>query len=88
MQKKKISVSFIKTIPRNNQSWFLKFCAGDFLLNHDPQLGQVVEVDSNQVKHYLRSIINIEKIANIFKNSKLSFENNFQWPSYVNHFDV
>ena len=32
------------------QKWFMKFCAGDFLLDDAPQLGRPVEVDSDQIE--------------------------------------
>ena len=33
-----------------SQKWFVKFCAGDFLLDDAPRLGRAVEVDSNQIE--------------------------------------
>ena len=32
------------------QKWFMKFRAGDFLLDDATQLGRAVEVDSDQIK--------------------------------------
>ena len=37
------------------QEWFMKFCAGDFLLDNAPEQGRPVEVDSDQIK-ILRTI--------------------------------
>ena len=54
------------------QMWFVKFHAGDSLLDDAPQLGRPVQVDSNQIKtitennqHYT-----MQEIANIVKISK------------------
>ena len=54
------------------QKWFVKFCAGDFLLDDAPWSGRPVEVDSDQVEtltennqHYT-----VQEIANILKISK------------------
>ena len=38
------------------QKGFVKFCAGDFLLDDAPQSGRPVEVDSDQVEIFLRMI--------------------------------
>ena len=35
---------------RTCQKWFVKFCAGDFLLDDAPRLGRPVEVDSDQIE--------------------------------------
>ena len=32
------------------QKWFVKFCAGNFLLDNTPQSDRPVEVDSNQIE--------------------------------------
>ena len=32
------------------QKWFVKFLAGDFLLDYAPWLGRAVEVDSDQIE--------------------------------------
>ena len=32
------------------QKWFVKFCAGDFLLDDAPQSDRTVEVDSDQIE--------------------------------------
>ena len=57
--------------------WFVKFCAGDFLLDNVPWPSRPVEVDSNQIEtltennqHYI-----IREIADILKISKSSVEN-------------
>ena len=57
---------------RTCQKWFVKFHAGDFLLDNAPQSGRPVEVDSNQIKtltennqHYT-----MWEIANALKISK------------------
>ena len=32
------------------QKWFVKFHAGDFLLDDTPQSGRLVEIDDNDIK--------------------------------------
>ena len=57
--------------------WFVKFCAGDFLLDNVPWPSRPVEVDSNQIKTLIENnqCYIIWKIADILKISKLSTEN-------------
>ena len=38
------------------QSWFVKFCAGDFLLDDAPQSGRPLDVDNDQMKTLMRTI--------------------------------
>ena len=38
------------------QKWFAKFCAGGFSPDGAPWSGRPVEVDSNQIRHLLRTI--------------------------------
>ena len=37
------------------QKWFMKVCAGDFLLNSAPQSGRPVEVDNNQIETLIKN---------------------------------
>ena len=37
------------------QKWFVKFPAGDFLLDDAPQSGRPVEVDSNQIETLIKN---------------------------------
>ena len=55
-----------------HQKWFVKFSAGDFLLDDAPQLGRPVEVDSNQMKTLIEDnqCSTTWDIANILKISK------------------
>ena len=50
----------------------MKFHAGDFSLDTNPQLGRQVEIDSNQIEKLIESNqhYNMWEIANIFKISK------------------
>ena len=54
------------------QKWFVKFHAGDFLLDNAPQSGRPVEVDSNQIKTLIENNqrYTTQAIANILKISK------------------
>ena len=72
------------------QKWFVKFHAGDFLLDDAPRSGKRVEVDSNQIKTVIENnqYYTTQEIADILKISKSSFENHLHQPGYVNHFDV
>ena len=57
------------------QKWFVKFCAGDFLLDDAPQSGRPVEVDSNQTETLIENnqfcttweLVNILKIHKSIK---------------------
>ena len=57
------------------QKWFVKFCAGGFLLDDAPWSGRPTEVDSNQIEmliennqHYTtQEIVNILKISKSIK---------------------
>ena len=70
--------------------WFVKFCAGDFLLDKAPWSSRPVEVDGNQIKTLTENnqCYIIWKIADILKISKLSIENHLHQLGYVNCFDV
>ena len=75
---------------RTCYKWFVKFCAGDFLLDDAPRSGRPVEVDIDQIE---TSIENNQRyttweIADIFKISKSSVENHLHQLGYVNCFDV
>ena len=61
----------------NVSNWFVKFRAGDFLLDDAPRSGRPVEVDSNQMETLIENNqrFTMWKIANILKISKLSIEN-------------
>ena len=72
MQKKFCAVNGEGTVTGQTcQKWFVKFCAGDFMLGNASQSGRPVEVDSNQIetliensKHYtIQEIVNILKIS-------------------------
>ena len=54
------------------QKWFVKFCAGDFLLDDAPQSGRPVEVDSNQTETLIENnqCYTTWEIADILKMSK------------------
>ena len=54
------------------QKWFMKFCAGDFLLDDAPQSGRPVEVDSDQINTLIENNqhYTTREIANILKISK------------------
>ena len=55
------------------QKWFVKFRAGDFLLDDSQQLGKPVEVDSDQIETLIENsqrYTTQEEIANILKISK------------------
>ena len=55
------------------QKWFVKFCATDFSLDHAPQSGRPVEVDSVQIKTFTENNQHYTtwEIANIFKIFKV-----------------
>ena len=54
------------------QKWFVKFCAGDFLLDDAPRSGGPVEVDSDQIEALIENNqhYTMQEIANILKISK------------------
>ena len=55
------------------QKWFVKFCAGDFLLDDDaPRSGRPVEVDINEIKTLIENDQHYTtwKIADILEISK------------------
>ena len=56
---------------RTCQKWFVKFHAGDFLLDNASRLGRPVEVDSNQIKNLIENnqCSTMQEIANILKVS-------------------
>ena len=59
------------------QNWFAKFRAGDFSLDHAPQSGRPVEVDSDQIETLIENnqCYTTREIADILKISKSSVEN-------------
>ena len=75
---------------RTCQKWFLKFRAGDFLLDHAPQLGRPVEVDSDQIETLIENNqhYTMREISDILKVSKSSVENHLHQLGYVNRFGV
>ena len=77
-------------IDRTCQKWFVKFRAGDFLLDNAPRSGRPVEVDGDQIKTLIESsqCYTTREIANILKTSKSSVENHLHQLGFVNHFDV
>ena len=72
------------------QKWFVKFRAGDFLLNNAPRSGRPVEVDSNQIKTLIENnqCYTTWEITSILKISKASVENHLHQLGYVHCFDV
>ena len=54
------------------QKWFVKFHAGDFLLDDAPRSGRPVEVESNQIETLTENNqrSTMQEIANILKISK------------------
>ena len=54
------------------QKWFVKFHAGDFLLDDAPWLGRPVETDSDQIKTLIENnqCYTTQEIANIHRISK------------------
>ena len=72
------------------QKWFVKFLAGDFLLDDAPWSGRPVEVDSGQIKTLVENnqCYTTREIADILKISKSSTENHLHPIGYVHHFDV
>ena len=52
--------------------WFVKFCAGDFLLNNTPGWGRPFEVDSDQIETLIENnqCSTMWKLADILKISK------------------
>ena len=75
---------------RTCQKCFMKFRAGDFLLDNAPWSGRPVEVDSNQIETLLENSQRYAmwQIANILKISKSSVENHLHQLGYVTCFDV
>ena len=55
---------------RTCQNWFVKFPAGDFLLDAAPWLGRPVEVDNDQIETLIENnqCYTTGETANIFKN--------------------
>ena len=72
------------------QKWFVKFRAGDFLLDDAPRLGRPVEVDSNQIETLIENNKRYTtwEIADIFKISKSSTEKHLHQLGYVTRFHV
>ena len=54
------------------QKWFVRFCAGDFLLDDATWSGRPVAVDSNQIETLIENNQHYTKweIANLLKISK------------------
>ena len=54
------------------QTWFVKFHAGDFLMDDAVPSGRQVEVDSNQIKTLIENNqhYTLQEIANMLKISK------------------
>ena len=54
------------------QKWFVKFCAGDFMLDDSPGLGRPIEVDSDQIETLIENsqCYTTWERANILKISK------------------
>ena len=73
--------------------WFVKFCAGDFLLDNAPQLDRAVEVDSDQIEALIENSerYTMWEIANILKIPKsmklLVKMKNVSFISWKNHTD-
>ena len=57
------------------QKWWVKFHAGDFLLDDAPPSGIPVEVDNNQIEK--NQCYTMWEITDILKISKSSVENHF-----------
>ena len=57
---------------RTCQKWFVKFCAGDFLLDDAPWSGGPVEVDSDQIEALIENNqhYTMQELAEILKISK------------------
>ena len=56
MQKKFCAVNGGGTVTGQTcQKWFVKFCAGDLLLDNAPWSGRPVEVDSNQIETLIQN---------------------------------
>ena len=75
---------------RTCQKWFVKFRAGDFLLDEAPWSGRMVEVDSDQIETVIENNqgYTMRELADILKISKSSIENHLHQLGYVNCFDV
>ena len=75
---------------RTCPKWFAKFCAGDFSLDDAPRSDRPVEADSDQIETLIENNqrYTTQKIADILKISKSSFENHLNQLGYVHHFDV
>ena len=56
------------------QKWFVKFCAGDFLLDDAPRSDRPVEVDSDKIETLIENNqpYTMWEVANILKISKSS----------------
>ena len=70
------------------QKCFVKFCAGDFLLDDAPQLCR--QVDGDQIETLIESNqhYTVQDIANILQISKSTVENHLHQLGNVSHFDV
>ena len=70
---------------RTCQKWFVKFCAGDFLLDDAPRSGRPVEVDSDHIKTLIENNqrYTTREVADILKISKSNTENHLHQLGYV-----
>ena len=68
--------------------WFVKFHAGDFLLDDAPWSGRTVEVDSDQIKRDNHQCYTMWEIADILKISRARAENHLYQLGYVHFFEV
>jgi len=66
--------------------WFVKFHAGDFLLDDTPWSGRTVEVDSDQIKMDNNQCYIMWEIADILKIPRSSAENHLYQLGYVHFF--
>ena len=75
---------------RTYQKWFVKFSAGDFLLDDAPRLGRPVEVDRDQIETLIENNqhYTTREIVNLLKIPKSSVENHLHQLGYVNRFCV
>ena len=56
------------------QKWFVKFHAGDFLLDDAPWLGRPVETDSDQIKTLIENnqCYTTQEIVDVLKNIQIN----------------
>ena len=72
------------------QKWFVKFRAGDSLLDDAPRSGRPVEINSDKIETLIEKnqCHTTQEIADILKISKSRGENHLHPLGYVNRFDV